>query len=152
MFGCLNHEVPLTSSDNASVTCETGRLGCACSLLWPWVLTLMPCQGLPGVGGCLACLLPSSPAAFPADRVPGRLPALCQCHGQPEPPAHPLPPDGQLVPEPALPLCHRAWVRSQNARYVSLHPSASQCIPASLSWQSWVSLHQSCWWAPAALL
>lgn len=27
MFGCLNHEVPLASSDNASVTCETGRLG-----------------------------------------------------------------------------------------------------------------------------
>uniref|UniRef100_A0A8B9ISP5 EGF-like domain-containing protein n=1 Tax=Amazona collaria TaxID=241587 RepID=A0A8B9ISP5_9PSIT len=29
VFGCLNHEVPLTSSDNTSVTCETGRLGCA---------------------------------------------------------------------------------------------------------------------------
>lgn len=27
VFGCLNHEVPLASSDNASVTCETGRLG-----------------------------------------------------------------------------------------------------------------------------
>ncbi|XP_077646425.1 transmembrane protein 8B isoform X2 [Lonchura striata] len=30
VFGCLNHGVPLTSSDNTSVICETGRLGCAC--------------------------------------------------------------------------------------------------------------------------
>lgn len=27
VFGCLNHEVPLTLGDNSSVTCETGRGG-----------------------------------------------------------------------------------------------------------------------------
>lgn len=137
MFGCLNHEVPLTSSDNASVTCETGRLGYACSpcrgyggrtpqCVWretgwemaetvgasgpgAWHRVLCPCpsfaegKGLP---------LPCSPRALPVRRVPGRLPALRQCHGQPQPPADPLPPDRQLVPEPALALCHGAWVRA----------------------------------------
>lgn len=137
MFGCLNHEVPLTSSDNASVTCETGRLGYACSpcrgcgghtpqRVWreagwemaetirasgpgAWHRVLCPCpssaegKGLP---------LPCSPGALPAHRVPGRLPALCQRHGQPQPPADPLPPDRQLVPEPALTLCHGARVRA----------------------------------------
>lgn len=142
VFGCLNHEVPLTSSDNSSVTCETGRLGCACpfycgygDLMRPhicqeagwktaetvgasgpgaWHGLLCPCPSsalVPALPRGRNCPLPSSPRTLPVCRAPGRLPALCQRHGQPQPPADPLPPDRQLVPEPPLTLCHRTWVR-----------------------------------------
>lgn len=56
--------------------------------------------------------LPCSHGALLVHRVPVRLPALCQCHSQPQPPADSLPPDRQLVPELALTLCHGAWVRA----------------------------------------
>lgn len=149
MFGCLNHEVPLTSSDNASVTCETGRLGCACPPpdmsgkrlggRWqrPWGhLALEPGTGcsvpVPALPRRRGCPLPYSPGALHAHRVPGRLPALRQCHGHPQPPANPLPPDRQLVPEPALTLCHRPWVRASGCP-LPVHPEGiSQLCPASM--------------------
>lgn len=157
MFGCLNHEVPLTSGDNASVTCETGRLGCACVSCHgrgghtphvsgkklggrrqrPWGhLASEPDTGcsvpvtalLRGRG----CPLPCSPRALPARRVSGRLPALRQCHSQPQPTADPLPPDGQLVPEPALALCHGARVRAPACPLPARPEGMSPPRPASV--------------------
>lgn len=76
--------------------------------------------------------LPYSHGALCVHRVPGRLPALRQCHGHPQPPANPLPPDRQLVPEPALALCHRAWVRALGCPLPLHSEGISPLCPASM--------------------
>lgn len=87
---------------------------------------------VPAVPRGRGCPLPGSPGALLTRRVPGRLPALRQRHRQPQPPADPLPPDGQLVPEPALTLCHGAWVRVL-AHPLPTHPEVmSPPWPASV--------------------
>lgn len=72
-----------------------------------------------------------SPLASPL-RIPGRLPSLRQCHLQSGQVANPIPADGDLVPDPSLPVRGGAsvsgWGGAGLARVVSGAPGDRHCV------------------------
>ncbi|XP_054219068.1 transmembrane protein 8B isoform X7 [Homo sapiens] len=94
--GVLSLELQL----NAFFCSENGELRAPGKRDGVWMLDS---RGALEPGGCSSDLF---------QRVPGRLPPLCQCHHQGCQAANPIPADGDLVPGPPLPVRGGASVRA----------------------------------------